>query len=208
MEHTNCRQLLNIETISSAFKNSHPEISEQIISCFYSCYKLLFIQWATIMYRHYPADLIEHLANDSFTDGVLKLKESASRGELYKSNASVKTVLFHYCRNMLLSYLKNENRLAEKNKKLAHFFPDETKYNTGETENELKEKRHRHIMQALERMSAADRQIIQWRHIEEKSNDEIAALLAITVASATNRIYRCMQRLRELVEATERNDEG
>ena len=55
-------------------------------------------------------------------------------------------------------------------------------------------------MQALAKMSAADRQIIQWRHIEEKSNDEIAGLLAIKVESATNRIYRCMQRLRELVE--------
>lgn len=59
-------------------------------------------------------------------------------------------------------------------------------------------------MKALAKMSVADRQIIQWRHIEEKSNDEIAALLAITVASATNRIYRCMERLRKLVEDDDR----
>lgn len=201
MKITTCQELLNIETISSAFKNNRQDITDSIISCFYSCYRSLFVKWAKITYRHYPVDLIESLANDSFTDGVLKFKESASRGELYKSNASVKTVLFHYCRNILLGYLTSEKRLAGKNKKL----PDVIAYSTGETESEVKEKRHEHIMRALAKMSPADRQIILWRHIEEKSNDEIARLLAITVASATNRIYRCMQRLRELVEEMEKN---
>ena len=201
MKITTCQELLNIETISSAFKNNRQDITDSIISCFYSCYRSLFVKWAKITYRHYPVDLIESLANDSFTDGVLKFKESASRGELYKSNASVKTVLFHYCRNILLGYLTSEKRLDGKNKKL----PDVIAYSTGETESEVKEKRHEHIMRALAKMSPADRQIIRWRHIEEKSNDEIARLLAITVASATNRIYRCMQRLRELVEEMEKN---
>lgn len=192
-----------METVSAAFKNNRQKTADNIISCFYTCYQSLFVKWAKITYRHYPVDLIESLANYSFTDGVLKFKESATLGELYKGNASVKTVLFHYCRYVLLRYLKDENRLAGKNKKLL----DAMAYNTGETENEIKEKRHEHIMQALAKMTAADRQIIQWRHIEERSNDEIARLLAITVASATNRIYRCMQRLRELVEEMEKNRE-
>jgi DNA-directed RNA polymerase specialized sigma24 family protein len=54
-------------------------------------------------------------------------------------------------------------------------------------------------------MPAADRQIIQWRHIEGRSGDEIAKLLDIKVESATNRIYRCMQRLRNRVEEIERS---
>ncbi|MBX3254089.1 MAG: sigma-70 family RNA polymerase sigma factor [Chitinophagaceae bacterium] len=204
MKRTNCQKLLNIETISSAFKNNRQDISEHIITCFYSCYRLLFVKWATITYRHYPVDLIEALANDSFTDGVLKLKESAGRGELYQSNASVKTVLFKYCRYQLLSHLKEEERLAEKNKKLALHFPNETGYHTGETETEMKEKDYQNLMQALAKIPATDRQIIQWRHIEEKSNDEIAALLAIKVDSATSRIYRCMERLRNLMEEMEK----
>jgi RNA polymerase sigma factor (sigma-70 family) len=204
MKNRPCQQLLNMEIISSAFKNNQRDISERIISCFYSCYRLLFVKWAKITYQSYPDDMIEFAANNSFTDGVLKLKESAGRDELYQSNASVKTVLFHYCRNILLGYLTNEKRLAEKNKKLAPHFSYETGYHTGETENEIKENRHKNVMQALAKMSGGDRQIIQWRHIEEKSNDEIAGLLAINVASATNRIYRCMQRLRERVEEMER----
>ena len=199
MEKTTCQELLNIDTISSAFKNNRQDISEQIISCFYSCYRSLFVKWAKVTYRHYPVDLIESLANDSFTDGMLKLTESASRGELYQSNASVKTVLFQYCRYKLLSHLKDEERLAEKNKRLALHLSNETGFNAGETTFEMKERKLENVMRALAKMSAADRQIIQWRHIEGRSNDEIAALLAITVASATNRIYRCMGRLRDLV---------
>jgi RNA polymerase sigma factor (sigma-70 family) len=137
---------------------------------------------------------------------VLKFKESASLDKLYQSKASVKTILFHYCRNILLGHLTNEKRLAEKNKTLEPVLSRETAYHTGETENEILEKRHNDIIRALAKMSAADRQIIQWRHIEGKSNDEIAGLLAITVASATNRIYRCMQRLRELVDEMQRNN--
>ncbi|MFT3750780.1 MAG: hypothetical protein QM768_20880 [Agriterribacter sp.] len=121
MKNITCQQLLNIETISDVFKNNKISLSEKIISCFYSCYQLLFIKWAKIMYGHYPADVIELAANDSFTDGVLKLQEAASRGKLYQSNASVKTVLFHYCRYKLLAQLKDEERLAGKNKKLAPF---------------------------------------------------------------------------------------
>ena len=176
MEKTTCQELLNIDTISSAFKNNRQDISEQIISCFYSCYRLLFVKWAKITYRQYPVDLIESLANDSFTDGMLKLTESASRGELYQSNASVKTVLFQYCRYKLLSHLKDEERLAEKNKRLALHLSNETGFNAGETTFEMKERKLENVMRALAKMSAADRQIIQWRHIEEKSNDEIAAL--------------------------------
>ncbi|MFT4016190.1 MAG: sigma-70 family RNA polymerase sigma factor [Agriterribacter sp.] len=199
MKNITCQQLLNIETISDAFKNNKIPLSEKIISCFYSCYQSLFIKWAKIMYGHYSPDVIAFAANDSFTDGVLKLQEAASRGKLYQSNASVKTVLFHYCRYKLLAQLKDEERLAGKNKKLAFFLSGQTMYSTG-TENEMQEKRHELIMRALEKMTAEDRQIIQWRHIEEKTPDEIAALLAIKVPSATNRIYRCMERLRKLVE--------
>lgn len=197
-----CQDLLNMETISTAFQNKQHDIINRIITCFYSCYRSLFVKWAKITYHHHPPDLIEFTANNAFTDAVLKMKEAASRNELYKSNAGVKTVLFHYCRNMLLSHLTNEKRLTAKKKKLQLLHDGDDGYLPGEAGNEITEQRLELVMQALAKMSAADRQIIQWRHIDEKSNDEIAALLAITVASATNRIYRCMQRLRDLVEET------
>lgn len=206
MKRTKCEQLLDMETVSVVFKNSRNDLSDQIISCFYTCYLPLFLKWAKITYQHHPADLIEFAARNAFTDGVLKFKEAAGLGKLYQSNAGVKTILFHYCRNLLLGQLTHEKRLAEKNKKLEPFFSNGGTYNAGEEEHDLRENRHDNIRKALEKMPPADRQIIVWRHMEGRSNDEIAGFLAITVASATNRIYRCMQRLRELVGEMQQNN--
>lgn len=200
MKDISCHQLLNIDTISTVIKNNQQDVLERIISCFYSCYKPLFVKWAKITYQHYPADIVEFAVDNSFTDAVLKLKEAAVRNELYKSNASLKTILFHYCKNILLSYLTNEKRLAEKNKKLKVFVLSEMEYNIGETESDIKERRYEDVSKALAKMVAMDRQIIEWRHIYGKSNEEIATLLTISAEAATNRIYRCMQRLRKLVD--------
>lgn len=206
MKRKKCEELLNVETISRAFKDKERDLSDQILSCFYACYQALFLKWAKITYQRYPDDLIDFAANNSFTDGVLKLQESARQDKLYQSRASVKTILFHYCRNILLGHLTAEKRLAEKNRRAEPFLTDEARGDTSHAENEIREARHNNVMRALSKMSAADRQIIQWRHIEGRSNDEIAGLLAITVASATNRIYRCMQRLRELVDELDQNN--
>ena len=201
MKNIHCQRILNIETVSSAFKSDHGDLSSKVISCFYSCYRMLFLKWAQITYQQYPADLIEFVASNSFADGILKLKESAARSQLYQGNASIKTILFHYCKNMLLGNLAKENRQAAKNERLFAVLSAQTDSgDDSNAEHGYKEEQYRKLMWALDRMEAADRQIIHWRHIEEKSNDEIAGLLAITVPSATNRIYRVMQRLRELTE--------
>lgn len=203
MERKACKELLNIETISLAFKSDSKERSDQIFSCLYSCYQPVFIKWATITYRYHPSGMIEFMANNSFTDGVLRFTETASRGELYKGNASVKTVLLQYCRYILLGYIKSEERLAEKKKRLAYLLSDN---DANEAADHIHKSRYKNVMLALQKMTADDRQIIQWKHFEGKSNDEIANILAITVPSFTNRLYRCMQRLRKLVEEIEKKN--
>lgn len=200
MDTSGCNQLLTIKNITDAFKNGKKELSDRIIGCFYSCYKTAFIKWATITYHQFPSDSIDFLANNSFTDAVMKLKESAVRNELYESQATVKTVLFTYCRNILLGYLTNEKRKREKDRKLAIILAEEHSNPWEDSSISLVAIKYEKIRRALAQLDPDDRQIIQWRHIEGRSNDEIAAKLAITVASATNRIYRCMQRLKDKIE--------
>ncbi len=204
MGKTNCQQLLNIDVISSAFKDGEKAVSEQITACFYSCYQSLFLQWAKTTYHHYSTDTLEFAANSSFTDGVIKLTESARRGELYKGHASVQTILLSFCKNVLRGHLTSEDRLARKNEKLQrHLSSDQ--YETIDEESENVEKKYAILILAMNKMSAEDRQIIQWRHIEGRSNDEIARNLAIKIESATNRIYRCMRKLHEFVSEIEKN---
>ena len=125
-------------------------------------------------------------------------KNKAEKNELYDGNASIKTVVFTYYYNKLLQNIKSEDRLDKKKQKYSDDNIGETAIN--EDEGYLKkENQFNMLQQSMEQLEQGDRQIITWRHIENKKPEEIAQLLGITTPAASNRIYRCMQRLRGLL---------
>ncbi|MBS1565257.1 MAG: sigma-70 family RNA polymerase sigma factor [Bacteroidetes bacterium] len=171
---------------------------DKLLSCLYSCLKKTFTKWAAIAYRNYPADFIEHISDNSFTDCIIRFKVFVQEKRLYNGNAAVKTVVFSFFRNTLRENLQKENRQAAKYQ-LVNIDEAAMSAETEETDKK-NERLHIQLESALRKMKEEDRKIIIWRHIEEKSNDEIARLLQITVPSATNRIYRCMERLKALLD--------
>jgi RNA polymerase sigma-70 factor (ECF subfamily) len=56
---------------------------------------------------------------------------------------------------------------------------------------------------ALESMDPIDREILVLRHFDELSNNEVAALLGLQKAAASNRYVRALRRLREILAGTE-----
>lgn len=179
-------------------KKYHKEIDD-ILRCLNKCLRPVFLKWASLTYPHYTKETIEFNADISFTDAVLKIQDQASEGKLYKGNAIIKTVVFIFFRNMLRDNLQRHNRLEEKNKKFAKSNYTDIQYNIlGEHDD--KETKMAILERALSLMNPADRQIIMWRHVDGKKNDEIAELLKINIPSATNRIYRCMERLKAAME--------
>ena len=203
MNAQSCKDLLqaNIDSIADAFSNGVQQKTDRILSCLYSCLKKSFIKWAGIAYKHYPAEFIEQVSDSSFTDGILKFTEVAAGKGLYNGNASIRTVVFAFFRNKLRENLQKERRYAARHRQS----PLEESVIAVETEEPTNtEQLYGVLTAALRQMKEEDRQIITWRHIDEKSNEEIAALLNITVASATNRIYRCMERLKALTQTTNR----
>jgi len=201
-----CKQLLYTEigTLADAFKNNLKQTADRIINCLYKCFKQIFIKWALISYHQYPEDFLLFISENSFTDSILKFKEVAASNGLYAGNATVKTVFFAFFKNKLRENLQKENRLAEKQQRLR-VLPEPVLENNEKAFE--KEKLYQSIEQSLLKMEAIDRKIIIWRHLEEKSNVEIAQLLGISKAAATNRIYRCMERLRNLTEKHIRSNE-
>lgn len=195
-----CKQIMNVETISKAFMDNIQELSNKIVSCFYSCFQQIFVKWAIITYPAHPDDFVQFIANTAFTDGILKLKETATNNGLYNGQANIQTIVLGFCRMSLKENLQREIRLQEKNKKLQPIFGGTANAGYVDEEPATNEKLYNLLQQALSKIDPQDRQIIQWRHIDEKPNDEIAALLGITTPAATNRIYRCMERLRKLTE--------
>src|ERR1700722_13975990 len=61
--------------------------------------------------------------------------------------------------------------------------------------NELREK----LLETLERMEPLDREVLAMRHFEMMTNQEIAELLGITKAAASNRYMRALMRMKEIL---------
>lgn len=203
MNTQTCKDLLqaDIDTIADAFSNGVQQKTEKILSCLYGCLKKSFIKWAGIAYNSYPGEFIEQVSDHSFTDSILKFTEVATGKGLYKGNASIRTVVFAFFRNKLRENLQKERRYAARHQlvQVADAIP------AADTDDHAsREQLYRALEAAMLQMKEEDRQIITWRHIDEKTNEEIADLLNITVPSATNRIYRCMERLKALTQTTNR----
>jgi len=52
---------------------------------------------------------------------------------------------------------------------------------------------------ALEAMDPIDREVLTMRHFEELNNDDVAEILGISKAAASNRYVRALKRLKEIV---------
>lgn len=201
MTTKDCETILksNITELSNSFTNTLNDLGEKFVSCFFICYKSVFIQWAVLIYKGYDKSFMQYNADNAFTDAIVKFKDAAMEGKLYEGKASLRTILFQYFRNTLRGILLNEKRQRGKQ---DNYGKSVGTNNLTFIENEdilEKEALYATIENALSKMNPTDKQIIVWRHLEEKPCDEIAKLLDITKEAATNRIYRCMERLRNLI---------
>src|SRR5262245_40557421 len=58
------------------------------------------------------------------------------------------------------------------------------------------------LSRALEEMDPIDREVLILRHFDELGNNEVAALLGLQKAAASNRYVRALRRLKEILTAT------
>lgn len=58
-----------------------------------------------------------------------------------------------------------------------------------------------HLYSALEEMKPIDREVLALRHFEDLTNGEVAAVLGLKKAAASNRYVRALKRLREIMTA-------
>jgi RNA polymerase sigma-70 factor (ECF subfamily) len=72
---------------------------------------------------------------------------------------------------------------------------------TSPSEAVVRAERHDKLKEALDSMSAMDREIVALRHFEQLSNAEVAAVLGIEEAAASKRHLRAMLRLKEILKS-------
>jgi RNA polymerase sigma-70 factor, ECF subfamily len=58
-----------------------------------------------------------------------------------------------------------------------------------------------HLYSAFEQMDPIDREVLALRHFEDLTNGEVAAVLGLKQAAASNRYVRALKRLREIMTA-------
>ena len=58
------------------------------------------------------------------------------------------------------------------------------------------------LTKALEEMDAIDREVLILRHFDELTNNEVAELLGLQKAAASNRYVRALKRLRDILAST------
>jgi len=70
---------------------------------------------------------------------------------------------------------------------------------TSPSQNALRADDYARLHHALEQMDVMDREVLSLRHFEQLSNDEAAQVLEIQSGAASQRYYRALHRLKELL---------
>lgn len=101
---------------------------------------------------------------------------------------------------------RNRRRSANRREALALRSPDAGVAGQGETSPEvavLARERRSELLNALNRLPEADREVISYRYLLELSEVETAAVLGVPVGTAKSRLHRALSRLRELMAVAE-----
>lgn len=70
----------------------------------------------------------------------------------------------------------------------------------------LREERLTLVHQALEEMDEIDREVLALRHFEQLTNNEVADVLGLQKAAASNRYVRALGRLKQILDRVNRGD--
>ncbi len=69
----------------------------------------------------------------------------------------------------------------------------------------IREERLAHVREALDEMDEIDREVLALRHFEQLSNNEVAEVLGLQKAAASNRYIRALARLKKILDRTIRD---
>ena len=72
----------------------------------------------------------------------------------------------------------------------------------------MREENRRRLMKALGEMDEIDREVLALRHFEHLGNGEVAALLELSEAAASNRYFRAVRRLKSIMNANVDGSQG
>lgn len=135
-------------------------------------------------------------AKDIFQEAVIALWRAANEDRFTaKSMDAAKGYLYTIAKNKWIDYLRSSRYKKEISSEITmtnHTISDEE---VEDTDYELKLQQSR---EAFKQLGASCKELLSKFYFEKMSLNEIASLLDLDAASARNKKYRCMQKLRGL----------
>lgn len=172
------------------------EGDEKITSRTYLQYRPEFIRW---MQKKYHCS--EDNAQEMYQCAFFAFYNQIRTGKLTHVTASIKTYLFGVGKNKFHEQQRNETRFK--------YSIDEEKIYDDEdsTQKEEREVQYRRIEQALQQLDPSYRQMLVMVYYENRSMDYIAEKLGYKNAASTkNQKYKCMKRIKKMLETIKRTD--
>ena len=134
-------------------------------------------------------------AKDVFQDAFLVMWNNVKNDKFSKSHGSIQGYVYQIAKYKWIDILRSP----------AHRYNNVIEKDYGE-EDEIeidnafeKDRNVNEIIKTLDLLSEACKQLLELFYFEKKSIDKIALTMNIESASARNKKYRCMQKLRSLV---------
>ncbi|QJB30394.1 RNA polymerase sigma-70 factor [Chitinophaga oryzae] len=138
-----------------------------------------------------------HAAEDLVQEAFSKLWDK--RGD-FQSTASIKAFLFISTRNACLNYLKQQNRLTEREQEFLYHQDGQTApvaagFDPLLAETELLQ----HLYAAIEQLPAQCKRVFKMGYLEGRKNEEIATALNISYNTVRTQKLRAIKLLRSSV---------
>ena len=123
-----------------------------------------------------------------------------------KSETSLSGYLYRIAKNKWLDYLRSAHHKKTVSENMLHAVPLNRNQDEQQTEEAEKES-IRKVMEAFGGLGEQCKTMLQQFYFYGWSHRQIAAALNLEESSVRNQKYRCMQKLREMVQNAERNRE-
>ena len=138
-------------------------------------------------------------AKDTYQEAFIAMYQNIKADKFVPANESaIQGYLYQIAKNKWTDFLRSSRykRTAQMTNEIQINDPEtaEVEYEINSESNSVQNS----VMQAFERMGAECKKLLEVFYFQKKSMREIAAMLEIGEASARNKKYRCLQKLRQL----------
>jgi RNA polymerase sigma factor (sigma-70 family) len=176
-------------------------LKERLFSCIYTLFQGSFLQWILKKYDNSPyKDELLKDAKDAFQDGVKTFYLKAQEKE-FEIKASLKTKIYSFCLLQLLANFKKQkfvNRESDYLNCFDLFFEED--FLEREKLEILNEREH-DLMEALEKLSKKQRDILTMKFFGKLSSKQIAENLGVTVGNVDNDSTKAYKELRRIFKS-------